>query len=848
MLNEQDHAVVVGISRYPELRGPGSNGDLRGPVNDVEDVLAWLQDPRGGAVPEANIRRIVSPATPEVWTAAEALPTSVKIDDAVRQIADLSIKYRDQGSSGRRLYIYVSGHGFAPNPREACLYTANCTDNFGDNVVVTSWLEWFQDAGNFRELVLWMDCCMDRSTTAMPNKFRYTLRPSVQAAPTSTFIALAAPRPLRAVEGAIADDAGRVHGLFTWTLLEGLRGAAADANGRVTGRSLGDWLRNATGAHMSPGDRNDDFVAKEPEIPAEEPAIIFGRGLPARRYPVELAFPGHALGAAAKIWSGLPPMPGPEFPVTATVTRDLEPGLYLVEVAADGPRKAYREPFEVVGRRRVDVKTEGDAIDAEAVGTLCKLVVEPGNSAAEVFVVDARFSLVDKSTGRLETQLRAGLYKIKARAGRTLLSEPIIFLDRDCLLSEAASKVSLAAPLPGTASTHRYQEKAVAKYAGQPKKRAQEGAAATLTVMARAWSGSKGRLAHAMPWVGVTVVDGEGRTLLDLERANDPDVDGELSSAGIGQRDPYAIITVPMQPGTCFLRQTLESGLVIEQAVTVPAGWGASVYLLRSLAAEGGMTPRRRLSIQLRDLAGIYDSGRDDTLVETARIALADERSILTDALADKLFSLTDPWAGIIGGHLLLLGNQRHPERPITRLDGLIRSLRALVGDEHPDVEALSLRCPDQGLRRARPLTALPSLERSWRLVVKACDEPDGLVPPALWQRAAAVYGVPLYHAWAADEVRRDRALAAVAKSIFQPSAEPLIAASLAEPTVAVQALPSAGLVPPSFTAPKLMDSNGVLSSARLLGVPRSVLPLLRARVDASQGSARPAAALSMTV
>ena len=97
------------------------------------------------------------------------------------------------------------------------------------------------------------------------------------------------------------------------------------------------------------------------------------------------------------------------------------------------------------------------------VGSLRTLVVDPGNPAAEVFVVDARFSLVDKSTGRLETPLRCGLYKVKTRVGRALDSR-VIFLDRDCSLGDETPKVSLAAPLPGTASTHEYHEGAVAAH------------------------------------------------------------------------------------------------------------------------------------------------------------------------------------------------------------------------------------------------------------------------------------------------------------------------------------------------------------------------------------------------
>ena len=50
-----------------------------------------------------------------------------------------------------------------------------------------------------------------------------------------SFIGIGAKFPLKTVEREFPDD-GKYHGVFTWALLKGLRGAAIDENGVVTAK------------------------------------------------------------------------------------------------------------------------------------------------------------------------------------------------------------------------------------------------------------------------------------------------------------------------------------------------------------------------------------------------------------------------------------------------------------------------------------------------------------------------------------------------------------------------------------------------------------------------------------
>src|SRR5262249_1842576 len=147
----------------------------------------------------------------------------------------------------------------------------------------------------------------------------------------------------------------------------------------------------------------------------------------------------------------------------------------------------------------------------------------------------------------------------------------------------------------------------------------------------------------------------------------------------------------------------LENGREMEQSLVVPENWSLRVFLLR-IVEPGGQTlsPYPRLSLMMHAIDSPFrldDPARK--VMEAARGALADERAILNEQLEELLLlKFEDPLAGIIGGHLLLIENERDPKRDIKLLNVAVKNLRSLVGNDHPDVECLSLRCTDESLRR----------------------------------------------------------------------------------------------------------------------------------------------------
>jgi hypothetical protein len=175
-----------------------------------------------------------------------------------------------------------------------------------------------------------------------------------------------------------------------------------------------------------------------------------------------------------------------------------------------------------------------------------------------------------------------------------------------------------------------------------------------------------------------------------------------------------------------------------------------------------------------------YFDAKFATVLESARIGLADERHILNSELEDLLLrKFENPIAGIVGAHLLIVqhsqaGTEATPN--LALLNEVVRNLRGLVGDSHPDVEAISLRCPDIGLRTSRPLTIPPMFHRSWRLMVDASAANPELVPESLWTRIHAATNIGGYLVWACD-VQTQEAHLAQLKSWFAqtlpPTAEP---------------------------------------------------------------------------
>jgi Caspase domain len=747
-----DYAVVVGIATYPGLT------NLAGPDTDAQAVYDWLVDPEGGRLEQQNVELIRSaqfdPVDPQ-----DPKPASGAVKAALLRIAA-----KTQQAPGNRLYMYFSGHGFAPALEEGALFTAEASQLAPFHIYAHSWLKAFRRAGLFRDVALWMDCCMNYQQSIMVDEAEMRVSQSTKP-PGPAFVGLAA-QTKSALEHTMAD--GKVHGVFTWTLLEGLRGGASDERGRVTGESLKAFLQSAMPEFLPDEVKRAAAVDLHPFVRADE-GMVFTRFRERPTYPVRLRIPDAAAGQRLQLWTGRPHMPavsqdlaGPEW------TGRLVRGLYLAEVA----EAKLRHGFQVTGSGEVEVTvTEtGPPVTPADWSKLYPLDVVADNPAAEIMVSDYRFDRIFLETGALHDRDVPGVYKIRVQIGRDIAaaSEKVVLLDRELTDGGqvAAPPLPSPAPLPGAALTSEshvelFREAAARAGDFQP---ARPGGA-TISIMARYWTdpadpASAGRrLPHPMEGLQLSGASGSFPDFAPEDRKVD-------DQAG----DPVAVWEREVPPGVYFLRQTLADGRQLEAAVVAVAGWVTQVVIQRALPDPATADGQAQAGAAPLDEAAIFMRGRHkprrperDAMIEAARIALAQGRNLFGEGRGAELQDLLlrrcdDPIGGIVGCHLLLLAMDANGGVDPARaelFDTAIGTLRRLVGPDHPDVAALSLRATDPELAPTGPFTAPPTFARSWQLMTDASyDRPD-LIPAELWDRVHASIVLGPFLVWAVDEQSR---------------------------------------------------------------------------------------------
>jgi hypothetical protein len=282
LVTQADRAIVVGISNYPKL----GIGGLSGPVKDAHAMADWLQQSAG-----AHVTLITSEGRgSESWTVSDRRPNQQDIEDGFDSYI---LESMDQNTMriGRRLYVYMAGHGFAPEPRHLALITANALRDVKiPNIQATSWIDWFADQLYFDECVLWMDCCAERTFLYDGGKPLMKKAATRQNGRAKVFMAFAAGPSVSAFEGPIGPN-GEIRGLFTDRLLRGLKGAAADASGTVRTSDLMVYLKNQQGLiGNAPTAGASTGAAFEPVFP-ETADLILAQGQSLPTYSLKVALP-----------------------------------------------------------------------------------------------------------------------------------------------------------------------------------------------------------------------------------------------------------------------------------------------------------------------------------------------------------------------------------------------------------------------------------------------------------------------------------------------------------------------------------------------------------------------------
>ncbi|MER5259529.1 MULTISPECIES: hypothetical protein [unclassified Streptomyces] len=286
-MNDLHYAVVVGINRYPAI------GDLQGARGDAVRFRDWLVDPDGGDVPKDNVV-LVTASEEEELTAdfMSAVPTREIVNRALYELhlavtrAIDALPGEEQLAAWRRtrLYIFLAGHGIGLSDNSAGLLMANAAiDLLGNHVAVRSYLDWYESAAKFREVVCFADCCRTGYRGSPPFGPPFTGTTEDPEA-VDCFVGFATSLGDPAYEEQHADP-DRARGHFTTALLDGLRGGAT-RNGAITSDSLSDYVVR----HVE--DRTQTMlVPQQPRFIKGSAPMIFAGELAPQTYPVTLRFP-----------------------------------------------------------------------------------------------------------------------------------------------------------------------------------------------------------------------------------------------------------------------------------------------------------------------------------------------------------------------------------------------------------------------------------------------------------------------------------------------------------------------------------------------------------------------------
>jgi hypothetical protein len=353
------------------------------------------------------------------------------------------------------------------------------------------------------------------------------------------------------------------------------------------------------------------------------------------------------------------------------------------------------------------------------------LSVETEDRIAEIAVYDGNLNVVAKGAGKLKEELPAGLYRVRIRVG-SATDEKLVALENDQTVN--FGRVSFLSPIPlsNTEKTHEYHMSAAIAAADQIAPKAL-GAGSSIMVFAREWS-AEGNMSAGNPTEGLCLLDANENLLAEIWR--------EADVRNVG--DACAGWRADVNPGGYFLRLELGDAdkTVLLRPIFVSPGHQLQIFCLvgdhiveqEAEGADGeGGTRKRRSTIRRADLAnaaiaisrsGSFDpNDRRTRLSELGCNALAQSRTGMSDTLIDELMmeKFENPMLGLFAAHLLL--RDKPDDKALFRT--VTDNLSALLGPDHPDLQALWWQRGDGSQIGDSRLRVLPMLRASWNLAVE---------------------------------------------------------------------------------------------------------------------------------
>ncbi|MCB9680459.1 MAG: hypothetical protein H6733_03235 [Alphaproteobacteria bacterium] len=254
--------LAVGVGSYPSL----TDGDLSGPPADAADFVHWATQEVDPAQRATRVVHLASPATAPGAEPADLRAMEAFFDAVVSEA--VASEARGEGfRAGRRLYVLIAGHGVALErdtyQTVPVLLCGDASPYIVRHFSARLYAEWAQLSACFDEIVYVADHCN------RPIKHVPLVPPAYPAQrvdpPGRILVATGAMVGRAAWEKPVA---GVVRGVFSHTVMRGLRGAAADEHGVITADGLARWLapQGAYQVEVLPNPYRDDFEICRPPL------------------------------------------------------------------------------------------------------------------------------------------------------------------------------------------------------------------------------------------------------------------------------------------------------------------------------------------------------------------------------------------------------------------------------------------------------------------------------------------------------------------------------------------------------------------------------------------------------
>jgi hypothetical protein len=232
LVAEEKYALIIGISDYPKLHAETS---IKYADRDAADFAAFIQTPQGGGFEPQNVHLIT-----------DALATRDRI------YVEFLWLYRNVGPAAV-VYVFFAGHGDRYRNRGYFLPFETAADNpESAGIPMTEFFDKVTKELAARQVVLFIDTCHSaamsqgtRASISLPADVLQEWNTSNERGSKDGQNVTAFFSSMANEESYEDRELGGGHGLFTYYLLQGLKGAAkATTDGFITGASLVDYVHD----------------------------------------------------------------------------------------------------------------------------------------------------------------------------------------------------------------------------------------------------------------------------------------------------------------------------------------------------------------------------------------------------------------------------------------------------------------------------------------------------------------------------------------------------------------------------------------------------------------------------